>query len=60
MKVCPLKFGESTVIHSKGRYKCETEDCAWWNIEEEKCVVHSLHHIADGIWNVEEVENEED
>lgn len=55
MKLCPLKFNNQSInadnITDNKEYKCEKENCEWWDKKDGKCVIHNLYHIANGIFN---------
>jgi len=46
MQLCPLKFNNKNInadnITDNVEYKCEEENCAWWDTDTEECVVHNL------------------
>lgn len=49
MKICPLKFNVD-MLNSE-LMKCEKENCAWWDTDTKKCVVHNLGAITEVLWN---------
>jgi len=55
MIICPLKFNNKNInadnITNNKEYKCEKENCAWFDKDTEECVVHNLGAIAEVMWN---------
>jgi len=55
VNLCPLKFNNKNInadnITDNVEYKCEEENCAWWDTDTEECVVHNLGAIAEVLWN---------
>jgi hypothetical protein len=49
MKLCPLKFNNKNInadnIINNKEYKCEKENCAWWDEENNCCSMLNLKNI---------------
>lgn len=50
--ICPLMSNNFEHKGLSNNVACYKEECAWWNRESEKCIVHALDEIASNISDI--------